>query len=111
MALEAGAFSEPLSGGRGTTIVFVRDVAESRELTPSELEQRRENALEPWLEQARADAQVDRFPLEGLVPPEPDWFTIAWEQLVGVPAPTPDLSGLDFSVTPQVAPPEGEGSP
>lgn len=111
MALEAGEHSELLSGGRGTTIVFVSDVAASRELTESELEQRRESALEPWLERARTDAQIDRFPLEGLVPPEPDWFTIAWEQLVGVPAPTPDLSGLDFSVTPQVAPPEGEVTP
>jgi hypothetical protein len=100
LTLSAGTASGAVQGGRGFYVIYVFQVDDERELEEAELTERRDGALEPWLEKRRIDAKIDRFPTEGLVPAEPPWFVQAFEQLVGQPQPTlalptfePDASG------------------
>ncbi|MFN2252581.1 MAG: SurA N-terminal domain-containing protein [Anaerolineae bacterium] len=107
MDLDVMGFIGPFSGSRGQYVLIVFDVDESRELEESELETRRAGVLEPWLTEARSNARIDRFSLEGKIPSEPDWFIAGWERYV-VPVPTidpgafgvpiPGDSGLDVTV-------------
>jgi hypothetical protein len=99
MVLAPGSLSEPVAGSRGTYVVWVVDVDEARELSETELEQRRQTAIDEWLQKAREEGQIDKFPLEAILTPEPDWFVQAWQRLVGVPQPTLDLGALDLAVS------------
>jgi len=83
--LDTGDVSEPLSGDRGTYVLHVIDKAEDRELEPSDLEPLKEGALDRWLQDERVakTGEIDRFPPEAYIPPEPDWFTSAYQQIVG----------------------------
>jgi hypothetical protein len=109
MALEPGGFSEVIEvAGSRYYIVRLVDVDEERELDAEELETRKESALDDWIEsrtdELEASGEIDRFPLEAVTPPEPDWFSRMFDDLVQQPQPTLDLDALQI---PTAAPDDG----
>lgn len=94
MALAKGAVSEAVQTSRGHMVVVVVDRDDQRTLADDELEQRRAGAVDAWLEEQRLAARIDRFPFTDKVPPEPEWFTLRYDQLMGSGVPTLDVSSL-----------------
>ncbi len=106
--LEPVACSGPYQVGESTWyVVCVFDAEDDREIDEAELETRREQSLTDWLEERREEAEVDKFPLEEVTPPEPLWFTQAMAEYVQ-PQPTLDLESIEVSTT---APDESGAAP
>jgi hypothetical protein len=76
-----------MDGREGTYLLMVFDKDEARPLPEAELETKRTGALDSWLSTRRIEVSIDRFPLEGVTPPEPEWFVGLFESLVGTSLP------------------------
>ena len=97
--LESGSVTEPLQGSQGFYILHIRDKDADREIDEAELQRLKDGAMDEWLSDTRLSksSEISRFPTEGLIPAEPDWFVQGFEQLtssLGSQAPL-DLGGLD----------------
>lgn len=108
MALGAGEVSDAVQTSRGHMVVVVVDRDDQRSLADDEMEQRRAGAVDAWLEEQRLAARIDRFPFTDKVPPEPEWFTLRYDQLMGSGVPTLDVSSLSVG-TPTPAGDAGGG--
>jgi hypothetical protein len=99
--LDAGSNTEPLQGSQGFYILHVLDKDADREIDEGELQRLKDSAMEEWLTETRLSksSEINRFPTDGLIPEEPDWFVQGFDQLtssLGGQAPL-DLGGLDTS--------------
>lgn len=69
-ALEAGQISKVVATSLGFHIIQVLEKDEDRELSPEDLERKREEAFRAWLDQKKQEATIENFWTEEKVPPE-----------------------------------------
>ena len=68
--LSVGEISDVVETSFGFHIILLEERDENRELEPQMLDQRRQEAFQVWLTDLRAEADIERYWSEGLVPPE-----------------------------------------
>jgi hypothetical protein len=113
MGLEPGSFTEPLLIGSEHFVVYVFDVDEDRPVPEEELEKREGELFDPWLTDHRVErsGDISKFPLEGKVPEEPQWFVDSFDQLMQAVPPTFDPAALQVTTTePEPAPTDDGGA-
>jgi foldase protein PrsA len=68
--LSVGEISDVVETSFGFHIILLEERDENRELEPQMLDQRKREAFEVWLTDLRAEADIERYWSEGVVPPE-----------------------------------------
>ncbi|MEO8084065.1 MAG: SurA N-terminal domain-containing protein [Ardenticatenales bacterium] len=98
-AVAAGKPGEELvKGSQGSYLVIVTNKDAKRPLSADELKTKRDSALEDWLKAMRSEksAEINRFPLDTLTPPEPQWYIDGFDRILqkAPSQPTLDLNSM-----------------
>jgi hypothetical protein len=93
-ALAAGKAADALiKGSQGNYLVVVHQKDAERELPETELQTKRDGALEEWLKKTRTEksAEISKFPLDVHTPPEPQWYIDGFTEIMGTADTQPPL--------------------
>ncbi|MFQ5854421.1 MAG: peptidylprolyl isomerase [Anaerolineae bacterium] len=82
-----GKISEPVKSQSGYHIIEVLERDDNRALSPSELDEARQNSFSRWLDERRASSDIQRYWTPAMVPPLPPAF--ASSQSAPPPPPPP----------------------
>jgi hypothetical protein len=95
MALGKDEWGGPYAAsGNMWYVVYVFDVEEARKIEADRLQTLREQTVTDWLTKQKEETPPDKFSVDEITPPEPDWFVRIWQDLFPEAQPTIDLSTI-----------------